>query len=86
MQPRPGTFVPWTGGPRICPGKKFSQVEFVAAVASLFGKYKVGPVLLEGETLANAEERVRRAAENSTNKVTLRMKEPEKISFRWAEV
>lgn len=29
-------FVAWSRGPRICPGKKFSQVEFVAVLMGLF--------------------------------------------------
>lgn len=35
FQPVPGSFVPWAHGPRICPGKKFSQVEFVAVISCL---------------------------------------------------
>jgi cytochrome P450 len=28
-------YMPWTNGPRACPGKKFSQVEFVAVMAKV---------------------------------------------------
>lgn len=28
-QPPPGVFLAWASGPRVCPGKKFAQVEFV---------------------------------------------------------
>ncbi|KAK5453338.1 hypothetical protein LTS15_006523 [Exophiala xenobiotica] len=31
-----GSFVPWNLGPRICPGKKFSQVEFTRVIFTLF--------------------------------------------------
>lgn len=36
MTPQKGSFVAWSEGVRICPGKKFSQVEFVASIAGLF--------------------------------------------------
>ena len=35
LQPEAGTFAPWITGPRACPGKKFSQVEFVRVVAEM---------------------------------------------------
>lgn len=34
MTPRRGTFIAWSEGERSCPGKKFSQAEFVAIGAS----------------------------------------------------
>lgn len=34
-------FLPWTSGPRVCPGKKFSQVEFVAVLAEILLKTTV---------------------------------------------
>lgn len=50
LQPTPGSYVPWANGPRICPGKKFSQVEFVAVISCLLRRYRVEPVLLQGES------------------------------------
>jgi cytochrome P450 len=41
IQPPPGRSNPWTVGPRVCPGKKFSQVEFVAVIARLFQKERL---------------------------------------------
>ena len=35
FQPEAGTYAPWITGPRACPGKKFSQVEFVRVVAEM---------------------------------------------------
>lgn len=34
-------FIPWTIGPRVCPGKKFSQVEFVAALLTILENYRI---------------------------------------------
>lgn len=37
-------FQPWVSGPRTCPGKKFSQVEFVAVMATMIAEgVRVGP-------------------------------------------
>lgn len=34
-------FIPWTTGPRVCPGKKFSQVEFVATTLQILRRYRI---------------------------------------------
>jgi cytochrome P450 len=51
-------FFPWAYGQRICPGKKFSQVELVAAVAVMFWDYRVDPVPQSGETMQDARRRL----------------------------
>ncbi|KAG8624610.1 hypothetical protein KVT40_007677 [Elsinoe batatas] len=44
------SFIAWIAGPRVCPGKKFSQVEFVSVIFSLLSKYtiEVGAKMYEG--------------------------------------
>ncbi|KAJ9602782.1 hypothetical protein H2200_012562 [Cladophialophora chaetospira] len=45
--PPPGAaFVAWSVGPRICPGKKFSQVEFTAVLSLLVANYRLEPLLM----------------------------------------
>jgi cytochrome P450 len=56
--PVEGSYVPWAAGPRVCPGKKFSQVEFVAVISSLLRDHRVRPVLMKGESEKNASERL----------------------------
>ncbi|KAF2418232.1 hypothetical protein EJ08DRAFT_552309, partial [Tothia fuscella] len=34
--PAGGHFAPWASGPRVCPGRKFARVEFVATISTLF--------------------------------------------------
>lgn len=46
-----GAFIGWSEGFCACPGKKSSQVEFVATMAVLFRHYRVDPVKQESETL-----------------------------------
>ena len=85
LQPLPGSYVPWAHGPRICPGKKFSQVEFTAVVACLLRHHRVEPVRHDGESLAGAAARVLKAVEDSELEVTLKIRHPEEIKLKWTE-
>ncbi len=82
-EPQRGTFLPWSDGPHVCPGRKFSQVEFVAVMAALFRTHRVRPVLRAGETEARARERVRGVVEDSAVRMTLQMKDPGRVRVRW---
>lgn len=50
-------FMPWAWGQRVCPGKRFSQVELVAALAILFRDWKVEVVPEHGESRDQAQKR-----------------------------
>ena len=39
--PTPGSYIPFSDGPRACIGKRFAQVEFCAVMASIFKYYTV---------------------------------------------
>ena len=80
-----GTFIPWAEGARICPGKKFSQVEFVAVLATLFRRWKVRPARLAGETEKEAKARVMGVVNESDVYITLQMKHPERVELIWTE-
>lgn len=83
FQPPPGTYVPWSLGPRVCPGMKFSKVEFVAVIARLFQQNRVSPVLEDGESPIQASKRILDVVEDSSLKVTLQMRHPENIKLIW---
>jgi cytochrome P450 len=85
FQPPPGAFVPWASGPRVCPGKKFAQVEFVAVIARLFLKYRVRPKIDVDETREQAEKRILACIEDSVLNITLHMRHPESIKLIWKE-
>ncbi|KAL5431202.1 hypothetical protein PMIN07_009928 [Paraphaeosphaeria minitans] len=51
-------FLPWATGQRVCPGRKFSQVELVAALAVLLRDHVVSPQPNAGESLEAARKRV----------------------------
>lgn len=81
VKPMPVGFIPWAIGPRSCPGKKFSQVEFVAVISLLLRRHRVKVVMEPGETSEEARKRVIDVVENSSLKLTLRMRHPGKSSF-----
>ncbi|OAA59773.1 Cytochrome P450 [Niveomyces insectorum RCEF 264] len=83
ITPARGTFVPWSGGPRSCPGQKMSQVEFVAAVATLFWRCRVQPVCRDGETLAHARRRLVGLTQDSQPRLTLQMKRPDEVEVQF---
>ena len=86
INPAKGTFVPWADGPRNCPGQKFSQVEFVAVMATLFSSYRAKPVLSKEHSAGEAQRALLSMVEGSAiSAITLQMQEPRKIALQWEE-
>jgi len=75
IQPPKGTFLPWSGGPRVCPGMKMAQVEFVAVLATVFRYGRV-------ESLVG-KERLEELMVDSQPRITLQMNRPEEVKLRW---
>jgi cytochrome P450 len=86
FEPKKGTYFPWSGGARVCVGKKFSQVEFVAVVASLFFKHRVYPVAGARETIEQARLRVVKIVEDSLLRMTLQVRNPDLAAVSWKEI
>ncbi|KAK6207385.1 hypothetical protein LQW54_007214 [Pestalotiopsis sp. IQ-011] len=85
MKPRRGAFVGWSEGARDCPGRKFSQVEFVATIASIFRDWRVDPVTFDGETVEAARQRVAHQIDTDSAMVLLiQMLHPEKSPLVWS--
>ncbi|KAF1982728.1 cytochrome P450 monooxygenase-like protein [Aulographum hederae CBS 113979] len=85
MLPPPGgveTFIAWSDGARVCPGKKFSQVEFVAVMATVFRKWRIEVVRKGGESAEMARERALEIVKDSQTAVTLTIKRPQEVAFR----
>ena len=83
--PPPGTYIPWSDGARVCPGKKFSQVEFVAVMVALFGSYRVEPVPRRGESMAMALVRTLDTVKDSAMVLLLQMRNPESLGLKWVK-
>jgi len=78
FQPPRGTYVPWSGGPRICPGQKMAQVEFTAIFLTLFRRHRIEvvPLTVDGkeETAAQVNARLDALMKDSISVLTLQMK------------
>jgi hypothetical protein len=61
----------------VCPGKKFSQVEFVAVISTLLKDYRLKPLARGGETEAEASSTLLAVVEDSFNVITPKMRRPE---------
>jgi cytochrome P450 len=80
-------FLPWATGQRVCPGKKFSQVEIVAVLAYIFRDYTVQPELRTGESLEQARERIFETSLtiDHEGKILHEMRHPESIALTWTK-
>jgi cytochrome P450 len=80
-------FMPFAWGQRVCPGKKFAQVELVAALAIFFKKWRVKPDIKIGETEAKARQRVWNASliVDHEGHMLHEIVDPESIALEWFE-
>ena len=86
VQPRRSSFIPWSAGPRICPGQKMAEVEFVAVMMTVFRSWKVRPVVFHGETAEKARDRLSSVVADSQPVATLQMNRPSDAILRWEEL
>lgn len=78
FKPPKGAYIPWSTGPRVCPGQKMAQVEFAAIFLRLFQAHRVEAVPLVKETGAvetteELEKRLDGRMSNSISLLTLQM-------------
>jgi cytochrome P450 len=78
-----GHYIPWSHGERVCPGKRFSQVELAAVIAVLFHGHGVEPVPETGESIADARERAQRTSLDIQMTLLNEMYRPERLGLRW---
>ncbi|KAL2016804.1 hypothetical protein VTK56DRAFT_2973 [Thermocarpiscus australiensis] len=84
--PSRGNYLGWSEGSRDCPGKRFSQVEWVAFLAAMFRDWRVEPLRSEGETFAEARTRVLDFIEKDTDYggLLLQLMHPERVPLVWS--
>ena len=76
-------YAPWMVGPRSCPAKKFSQVEFCAIMVELLTEWRVELLRREGESEELARERVGMVlSEEKYFNVSAHLKRPEAAGVR----
>lgn len=75
-------YMPWVFGSRVCPGKKFSQVEFVAIVAQLLTDFDLQLDAKVGESEARARDRMRSVLDEKYNNISAYVRRPEDAGIR----
>ena len=85
IEPARGTFMPWSAGPRFCPGVKMAQVEFVAVIKAIFSEWKVEVAERDGESQEGARRRLARTVADSAPKLTMQMVRPQDAILRWVK-
>ncbi|KAK8135663.1 hypothetical protein PG984_003603 [Apiospora sp. TS-2023a] len=82
---RRSVFLGWSEGARDCPGKKFSQAEFVALMVGLFREWRVDPVMKDAsETMEDARKRVLNLIRDDSGwALLLQMFHPERAPLAW---
>jgi cytochrome P450 len=84
-EPSAVEFLPFSTGPRSCPGMKMAQVEFVAVIQAMFSKWKVEVAQKAGETKDAARERLAEIVADSSPKLTLQVNRPQDVALRWTK-
>ena len=83
ITPAKGTFLPWSAGPRICPGVKMAQVEFVATLATLFRSARCEPLPSDSQDPETLRQHLRDVVADSIVKLTVQVRDPRKVKLRW---
>lgn len=87
MVPQKGSYFPWSEGQRGCPGRKFSQVEALASLATVFQHKRLEAVRHEGESASAARARIALELEQGSGWVLLlQLLRPEKIEISMHDV
>ncbi|PYH85407.1 putative cytochrome P450 [Aspergillus uvarum CBS 121591] len=86
IEPRPGTYIPWSAGAQVCAGQKFAQVETVAVLASLFREHRLRVVLEDGEEFEAAQARLVAKTLDTHQLLVIQMRDPDSVKFVWEHV
>ncbi|TLD09610.1 hypothetical protein PspLS_11724 [Pyricularia sp. CBS 133598] len=83
--PTDGAFVPWSEGKRACPGKRFSQVGLVAALATMLACHRVEVIPDDGESAEAAKERTLAAVNNTYAVMSVHMYRPYSVRIKMVQ-
>ncbi|KAK4897815.1 hypothetical protein LTR27_004587 [Elasticomyces elasticus] len=73
FQPPKGTYLPWSAGPRVCPGMAMAKVEFSAVMLTLLRRSRLEAVSLKGESREQTDRRLDARMRDSMSILTLQM-------------
>ncbi|KAF1975362.1 hypothetical protein BU23DRAFT_372740, partial [Bimuria novae-zelandiae CBS 107.79] len=77
------SFLPWSSGPRVCPGMKMAQTEFLSVFYTMFSEYRAEPALEAGESLEEGLARMAAVVNDSQPRLTLQMNRPTDLKLKW---
>ena len=83
--PDHGAFIGWSTGPRSCPGKKFSQAEFVAVMATLLKDWYIEPLSSQEESNEAARKRLLGVINDIFYNMTPKMRNPENAAVAFVK-
>lgn len=83
VQDNGALYIAWVFGQRVCPGKKFSQVEFVAIIAHILSLYKIEVLQMENENEKEARGRLTGVLREKYFNVSAHIKRPEDAGVRF---
>ena len=83
VTPPKGTFLPWSSGPRTCPGMKMAQVEFVATMATLLRSSKCHPLSDVQESGEELRKKLEYVMVDSIPKMILQIRDPKEVKLKW---
>ncbi|KAK3380678.1 cytochrome P450 monooxygenase [Lasiosphaeria ovina] len=73
-------YLPWSHGPMNCPGKKLSEVEFVAVLACLLRRHRLGAVKLRpDESDKEVRKRVLAVANDANVPMLIKMRDADRV-------
>jgi cytochrome P450 len=82
ITPSSNTYLPWSDGTQNCPGRKFSEVEFVAVIALLMQDCKLSIVREEGQSEEQAKKRAVRIVNDCDMQMLLRMRDAGQLKLK----
>ncbi|KAG8156816.1 hypothetical protein KVR01_013421 [Diaporthe batatas] len=84
LKPLRTVYMSWLDASHVCPGRKFSQVEYVGLIVSLLGTHYVEPARASpAEDMAHARQRTKDCLANSGTKLVFEMLRPEAVPLVW---
>lgn len=78
-------FLPWSSGPRVCPGIKMAQTEFLSVIYTTFSEHRAELALEAGESLEQGLARMAAVVADSAPKLTLQMNKPNDLKLKWVK-
>lgn len=86
LKPLRTVYMSWLDASHVCPGRKFSQVEYVGLIVSLLGTHYVEPARESPEEdIEHARRRTKDCLANSGTKLVFEMLRPETVPLVWRE-